>query len=136
MVVGATRAVTPGLATMLRSRPVLTLWLGAAPAGLPAHASAFDRPAALLEAISTACAARVGGMRLAPGSGVELSDGTLMRGATLDALIGAHPDGFALPARTFRPVATALARHHVCWTPRRNHDARVVLVPCSSGVRA
>jgi hypothetical protein len=136
MVVGATGSVTPGLATVLRSRPVLTLWLGAPPAGLPDHASSFDRPGALLEAIRDACAAQVGGMRLAPGSGVELRDGTLVRGATLDALLGAHPRGFALPARTFRPVATTLARHHVGWTPERNSDAHVVLVPCMPGVRA
>jgi hypothetical protein len=136
MVVGATPTMTLGLATVLRTRPVLTLWLGAAPAGLPAHARAYDRPGALLEAIGTACSSRVGGMRLAPGSGVELSDGTLMRGATLDALLGAHPDGFALPASTFRPVAAALARHHVAWMPQRNGDARVVLAPCPAGVCA
>ncbi len=136
MVVGATRSMTPGLAHVLRTRPVLTLWLGAAPAGLPEHASAFDRPAALLDAIGAACSARVGGMRLAPGSGVELRDGTLMRGATLDALLGAYPGGFALPARTFRTVASALARHHAAWTPQRNGDARVVLAPCPSGARA
>jgi hypothetical protein len=136
MVVGATRAVSPGLASMLRSRPVLTLWLGVAPAGLPAHATAFDRPAALLEAIGIACRAQVGGMRLAPGSGVELSDGTLVRGATLDALLGAYPGGFALPAHTFRPVATTLARHHVAWTPQRNGDQRMVLVAFPPDVAA
>ncbi|MGA7988710.1 MAG: hypothetical protein WCB51_09975 [Candidatus Dormiibacterota bacterium] len=136
MVVGATRVMTPGLATLLRSRPVLTLWLGVAPARLPAHASAFARPGALLHAISSACAARVGGMRLAPGSGVELSDGTLIRGATLDALLGAYPGGFAQPVRAFRPVATALARHQVPWAPQRNGDERIALVPCPCGPSA
>ena len=130
MVVGATPAVTPALGSLLRMRPVLTLWLGSPPAGLPAHALRFDRPAALLAAVDSACRANVGGMRLAPGSGVELDDGTLLRGATLDALIGAHPGGFALPSRTFRTVAIALARHGAAWTPERDDNACVTLVPC------
>jgi len=130
MVVGATTAVTPALGALLRTRPVLTLWLGSPPAGLTAYALRFDRPAALLAAVDGACRANVGGMRLARGSGVELPDGTLLRGATLDALIGAHPGGFALPTRTFRTVAIALARHGAAWTPERDDDARVSLVPC------
>jgi hypothetical protein len=129
MVVGTTGALTPALATMLRTRPVLTLWLGSAPAGLPAHALSYARPAALLAAVDGACRANVGGMRLAPGSGVELGDGTLLRGATLDALVGAHPGGFALPSRTFRTAELALARHGTAWTPERD-GARVTLVPC------
>jgi hypothetical protein len=128
MVVGATASLSPGLAAVLRTRPVLTMWLGAPPAGLPAHARSFARPGALFEAVDQACNARVGGMRLAPGSGVEMGDGTLLRGATLDALIGAHPGGFALPSRTFRTVAIALARHGAAWTPERE-GARVALVP-------
>jgi hypothetical protein len=136
MVVGTIASLTPALATMLRTRPVLTLWLGAAPAGIRAHALIFDRPAALLEAVTTACRANVGGMRLAPGSGVELGDGTLIRGATLDALLGAHPGGFALPSRTFRTIALALARHGATWTTERV-GARVTLVPCvAAEVRA
>jgi len=131
MVVGATTALTPALGTLLRTRPVLTLWLGSQPAGLPAHALSFDRPAALLAAVDGACRASVGGMRLAPGSGVELHDGTLLRGATLDALVGAHPGGFALPSRTFRTVAIALARHGAPWTPERDDNACVTLVPCA-----
>jgi hypothetical protein len=128
MVVGATTSIAPGLAAVLRSRPVLTFWLGSHPAGLPSHATVFDRPAALLGAVRAACTASVGGMRLAPGSGVELSDGTLIRGATLDALLAAYPDGFALPTRTFRPASAALARHGVAWAPERNSQAHMVLV--------
>jgi hypothetical protein len=131
MVVGATTALTPAIGTLLRTRPVLTLWLDSPPAGLPAHTLRFDRPAALLAAVDSACRANVGGMRLAPGSGVELHDGTLLRGATLDALIGAHPGGFALPSRTFRTVAIALARHGAAWTPGRDDNACVTLVRCA-----
>ena len=72
MVVGSAVTLTPALASVLRNRPVLTYWLGTPPAGLPSHARCFDRPAALLDAVRRACTASVGGMRLAPGSGVEL----------------------------------------------------------------
>lgn len=127
MVIGNTAAVSPGLASVLRHRPVLILWLGPPPAGLPEHARMFDRPAALLQAVRQACAAAVGGMRLAPGSGVELSDGTLLRGATLEALVAAYPSGFALPTRTFRTVTAALARHDAGWTAVRGAGARMGL---------
>jgi hypothetical protein len=129
MVVGATDSLTPELARVLRSRPVLTMWLGAAPAELPVHAMRFDHHTALLDAVDAACIATVGDMRLAPGSGVELADGTLLRGATLDALIGAYPRGFALPSRTFRSVSAALSRAHAGWTTARDADACIALVP-------
>ncbi len=136
MVVGTTDALRPGLASMLRLRPVLTLWLGPAPAGLPSHAMGFDRHSAVLAAIAGACVANVGGMRLAPGSGVELGDGSLLRGATLDALIGAYPRGFALPSRTFRSINDALARAGTGWTTARDASARVTLVPSPSSAVA
>jgi hypothetical protein len=131
MVVGSTDSVTPGVASLLRTRPVLTLWLGATPAGLPGHALRFDRHTALLAAIRRACTATVGGMHLAPGSGVELGDGALLRGATLDALVGAYPGGFVLPSRTFRSVSAALARAGAGWTTERDASARIALVPCT-----
>jgi hypothetical protein len=132
MVVGATAALAPALAASVRTHPVITFWLGAAPPGSPAHMRCFDRPRALIDAIRGACAASVGGMRLAPGSGVELCDGTLVRGATLDALIGSHPRGFDLPARTFRTVADALARHDAGWRPVRGASTRIALVRCAA----
>jgi hypothetical protein len=130
MVVGATASLTPELVSLLHQRPVLTLWLGAAPAGLPAHAREFQHHTAVLAAVTAACTANVGGMRLAPGSGVELADGRLLQGATLDALVGAYPRGFALPSRTFRNVAVALVRADVGWATARDASACVALVPC------
>ena len=135
MVVGCAVSVTPGLGAILHERPVLIFWLGAAPEGLPGHARHFARPAALLDAIRGACTANVGGMRLAPGSGVEMGDGTLLRGATLESLVAAYPDGFALPARNFRSVSEALARHDAGWTARRDRDARITLAPAAGGIR-
>ncbi len=124
-------SLTPGLAAILQARPVLTLWLGSAPAGLPGHALHFGHHTALLDAIDSACTAKVGAMRLALGSGVELGDGTLLRGATLDALIGAYPRGFALPAATFRSVNAALARADAGWITERDANACIALVPCT-----
>jgi len=118
MVVGAA-AVSREMATVLRERPVLALWLGSPPPGLPDTVRRFDRPAALLDSVAATCNAEVGGMRLAPGSGVELHDGTLFRGASLEALIGAHPGSIALSSRAFRTISDVLARHDVAWTPAR-----------------
>jgi len=129
MVIGSAVSVTPALAVVLRERPVLTYWLGAPPPSLPSHARCFDRPGALLDAVRRACSAKVGGMRLAPGSGVELDDGTLLRGATLESLVAAYPDGFALPTRDFRAVATALARSDAGWTATRDSSHRMTLTP-------
>ena len=128
MVVGSAVTVPSGLASIIRDRPVLTLWLGAPPAGLPGHARMFDRPAALLDAVALACCARVGELRLAPGNGVELRDGIMLRGATLEALVAAYPASIAVPARTSRSIAAALARHDAGWTARRDSSERTTLV--------
>ncbi len=96
--------------------------------------AASTAPPALLDAIRQAFATNVGGMRLAPGSGVELADGTLLRGATLESLVAAYPRGFALPARNFRAVADALARHNAGWATRRDGHARTALVPSQVAV--
>jgi len=74
-------------------------------------------------------------MRLAPGSGVELEDGTLLRGATLESLIAAYPRGFALPARTFRAVSDALARHNAGWSPQRDGAEGMTLVRAAARSR-
>jgi hypothetical protein len=122
MIVGGSVSLPPALAPVLRNRPVLTYWLGSPPLGLPGHARVFDRPAALLDAVRRACDATVGGMRLAPGNGVELENGTLLRGAALESLVSAYPAGFALPARTFRSATDALTQHNIGWETRRDGD--------------
>ena len=135
MVIGSAVSLTPGLASVLGHRPVLTFRLGEVPAGLPGHTRCFHRPAALLDAVRRACAAQVGEMRLAPGSGVELGDGTLMRGATLKSLVAAYPHGFALPAHNFRAVSNALARSRAGWCVQRDETGCVRLVNSSVGSR-
>ena len=132
MVVGSTDSVTPELALLLRTRPVLTLWLGVGAGGSSRHMQCVSTATRhCSRAVSRACTATVGGMRLAPGSGVELDDGALLRGATLDALVGAYPGGFALPSRTFRSVSAALSRAGAGWTPERDASACIALVPCT-----
>jgi hypothetical protein len=135
MVVGSAVSVTPALAVALRNHPILVSWLGAAPDCLPAHARRFDRPAALLESIVAACSAHVGGMRLAPGTGIELDDGTLLRGAALESLIAAYPRGFPLPIRTFRAATQALTRHATGWVTQHDHVAGMTLVHEDRGPR-
>jgi hypothetical protein len=135
MVVGSAVPVTPALAQTMSRHPVLVSWLGAAPDGLPAHARLFDRPAALLASIVAACAANVGGMHLALGSGVELDDGTLLRGAALESLVGAYPLGFPLPMSTFRAASDALSRHATGWAAQRDGNNGMTLVRENRGLQ-
>jgi hypothetical protein len=129
MVVGCAVSLTPALLGIFRHRPVLVSWLGIEPDSLPAHARCFDRPSALLASIVMACTANVGGMRLAPGCGVELDDGTLLSGAALESLVAAYPRGFALPRRAFPGTSDALAKHATGWVMQRDRDAMMTLVP-------
>jgi hypothetical protein len=135
MVVGSAVSLTPALALAISRHPVLVSWLGAVPDGLPAHTRHFDRPATLLASIVAACAANVGGMHLALGSGVELDDGTLVRGAALESLVGAYPHGFALPMRTFRAASDALSRHDTGWAAQRDGVNGMTLVQEERGLR-
>jgi hypothetical protein len=135
MVVGSAVSVTPAFAGALRNHPILVSWLGAAPDCLPPHARRFGRPAALLESIVAACSAHVGGMRLAPGNGVELADGTLLRGAALESLIAAYPRGFALPTQSFRAASQALTRHATGWATQRDGIAGMTLIRKDGGAR-
>jgi hypothetical protein len=135
MVVGSAVQMTPALAHAISRRPVLVSWLGPAPDGLPAHAQRFDRPSALLASVVAACEANVGGMHLAPGSGVELDDGTLMRGAALESLVAAYPRGFALPMHLFRSASDALSRHGTGWAAQRAGRAGMTLVQEQEGPR-
>ena len=136
MIVGSTPTLTPGVAATLRDKPVLSLWLGPPPAGLPPDVRRYERPAALLEAVTAACHADVGGMRLAPGTGVELPDGRLLRGATLEALVAAHPRAVALTSRSFRTVSDMLARHAPAWKPERDGSLVTLVQASGTAVRA
>jgi hypothetical protein len=116
-----------------RDRLLCWRWVGAVPAGLPASPLRSLDWQELAAAAERALAVRLGGLRLAPGRGVVLPDGSyLSRAASLEALLGAHPDGLPVPAPTARlraavaRAAELLLRHRlplrVAWS-----DGRVAL---------
>jgi len=122
-----------GVLPAFRDRLLCWRWVGAAPADLPAqplHCRDWHELAAVAE---RALAVRVAGIRLAPGRGLVLPDGSYVsRAAGLEALLGAHPDGLPVRAPTARLRAAAaragdlLRRHRlplrVAW-----EDGRVAL---------
>jgi hypothetical protein len=120
MLAGDVAELPDGLETALTRHPILVLWLGAPPPGLPAHARDLSRYSELAAAASRALAAEVGGMRLAMGAGVELPGGRLTRTPSLEALVSAHPAGFNLPLVSFGSAARVLSRSAVSLRPRRD----------------
>jgi hypothetical protein len=120
MLVGDIAELPPGVEPTIAHHPVVVLWLGSPPSGLPAHGRGFFRYSELADAASRALAAEVGGMRLATGAGVELPGGRLARSAGLQALVSAHPEGFNLPLVSFGSAARALSGSAVSLRPRRD----------------
>lgn len=110
MVVGAVDQVSGPVRTTLHSRPVLAFWQGAVPEGLPAHLRGFASFRALADAVTSALHAGIGGLRLAPGCGVELPDGRMSQSLELQALVSAHPHHFQLPRSLFGSCQAPLRR--------------------------
>lgn len=125
MLVGALPALPARVADSLR-RPVLVIWYGPSPLSLPTHARRFARFPQLLDAVRSALAGEVAGIRLAAGSGVDLPSGTHSRSAELQALVSAGSSGFDLPLATFRSAARVLARGRVPARPSRDPRTRHV----------
>ena len=121
MVVGSGLDVPGVVVSALTRRPVLVLWRGEPPAGLPAHARAYARFSDLVTAAQAAIRAEVAGMRLAPGDGVTMPDAAHAVSSALEALIASHPQPLFAPARAFRDVTTALAAHGVPLHLARTH---------------
>lgn len=126
-----------GLAAF-RDRLLCWRWVGSVPAGLPAPPRACGDWHELAAAAERALAVRLAGLRLAPGRGLVLPNGSyLSRAAGLEALLGAHPDGLAVGAPTARLRAAAaraaelLRRHRlplrVAW-----EDGRVALAEANA----
>jgi hypothetical protein len=95
----------------LRGHLVAAHWVGEPPAGLPTRARLHPGWAGLATALERGLEARVGGLRLAPSHGLLLPGGRYLRQtASLEVLIGAHPEGLELasapsplsPARRLR----------------------------------
>ena len=73
-------------------------------------------------------AAEVGGMRLAPGVGVELPDGSISQSAWLQALVSMHPGGMPASAAQLRAARSLLRARGVGWTVSRGVGGAVALV--------
>jgi hypothetical protein len=93
-------------------------WVGAVPAGLPVPPLLCGDWHEVAAAAERALAVRLAGIRLAPGRGLVLPDGSYLSRATgLEALLGAHPDGLPVRAPTARLRAAAA---HVAELLRRH----------------
>ena len=131
MVVGDTAEVSNALARTVTQHPVLVLWHGVHPRGLPAHTRPFALFSELVRAVSAALNAEVAGMRLAPGTGLTMPDGAHCGTAALEALVANHPQPVFAPMRAFRGVEAALASHRVPL--RITHDGGAVSLAASQG---
>ncbi len=128
MVVGTVRQITDEALRALARRPVLLLWLGTAPAQLPRHARSLLRYSEVAAALEEAIAADVGGMRLAPGCGLQMPDGCHAADDALEVLVGGHPHPVYAEARHFRAVGTTLRTHGVAFSLARTASAGASLV--------
>jgi hypothetical protein len=128
MVVGDLPALSQTVAEALGEHPLLIFWCGALPAGLPAHSRGFARFSEMAAALRTALAADVAGIRLAPGGGLTMPDGTHAGNAALEALVASHPHPVVAPMRDFRGALGAITAHRVPLCLHREGDGSVSLV--------
>lgn len=125
-VVWASAAALPR-ALAAERRPVILLVR--APGGdAPRGAVHWHRAGELVAILRRMLEASVGGMRLAPGMGVELPGGRIVRSAPLQALLSVHPGGVAAPPARFRAAASLLRARGVGWAPAALPDRTVGLV--------
>ena len=123
MVIGDARTLAPDVSGCLSLHPVLVFWQGPAPPGLPAHTRAFERFTDLAAAVEAALLVDVEGVRLAPGGGLTMPDGTHAGNAGLEALVAGHPRPVFAPARDFRGAVASLRSHGVALRLARRGGA-------------
>jgi len=81
-------------------------WVGLAPDHLPVRPRIRPSWQAISTDLQKALGVSLNGLRLAPGGGLRLPDGSFVsRAAELEALLCAHPDGIELVGRTAREPA-------------------------------
>src|SRR5262245_4673958 len=81
-------------------------WVGPAPDRLPVRPLIRPSWQAIASDLEQALSVDLRGLRLAPGKGLRLPDGSFVsRVAELEALLGAHPDGVELVGRSVRESA-------------------------------
>jgi hypothetical protein len=126
MVVGSVADLPHDVTSELVLHPVILLWLGAPPPGLPAHVRQLGRFSMLVAAVERALEAEVGGMRLEPGAGVRLPCGRVSSSPELQALVSAHPGGFHLRLGSFRSARRVLVRNAIPLLPHRDRATGLV----------
>ena len=129
----------PDAVAACRPFPWAVVDAGSSPAAplvaeLPAIVLPRGRVADLVVRLRSMLAAQVGGMRLAPGLGVLLADGTVVRCASLQALISLHPVAFPLPLERFRTAARILAAHGSAWRPANDGGVVLARVAAALGI--
>ena len=82
----------------------------------------------LLSRLRAMLASEVGGMRLAPGAGVELPDGSISQSAWLQALVSVHPAGMPASAAQLRAARSLLRARGAGCTVSRGAGGTVALV--------
>jgi hypothetical protein len=135
MVAGSLAALPGDAEALFRHRPILVLWRGDLPSGLPRHTRRFDRFADMAAAIITALTQSVAGMRMAIGLGVELPGGGYARSAELQALVSAHPHSFDVPLDAFRSAVRVLSAHRIEVRPARDPRTGAVALTEPGGCR-
>lgn len=129
MVVGNVTQLPDEALSHFHNRPILVLWRGPMPEGLPGHVRGFSGFTDLCSEVDRALTHSVAGMRLAIGLGVDLPGGAYARSAELQALVSAHPHGFDVPPDAFRSAARVLSSHNIPLKPSRlSHDGMVALM--------
>ncbi len=113
MVVGDTAELPGAALRMLAQHPIVLFWRGAAPPRLPAHNRGVELFSELVAAAEQAIGADVGGIRLAPGTGLCMPGGGHAANAALEVLVALHPRPLFAPARHVRAVAATLESHSV-----------------------
>ena len=133
MVVGNVDSLPEAVVEAFQARPILVLWKGAIPAGLPAHARTYSSFGELAGAVVDALNKNVLGMKLAIGLGVDLPDGSYARSAELQALVANHPHSFDVPLDAFRSAARVLNAHGIPCRPVRDGDSGAVSLVEAAG---
>lgn len=118
----------------LRGRVVACRWVGPAPGGLLAPVATHEDWRSLAAAVAGALRSRLGGVRLAPGRGLVLADGSFLPPAPeLEALFATQPEGLPVAGdhngrATRRRLTAQLQR---CRLPLRlaHRDGRLCLEP-------
>lgn len=127
----ASAAAFPG--AFVRARPLSLFLVRSRAAEPPCRWRSWSTFGELVAQLRRMLGASAGGMRLAPGIGVQMPDGGVVRSAPLQALLSVHPSGLSAPHSRFRDVHEVLRAHSVGWTTARaGGQVRLVAAPAAS----